>query len=329
MDSKYEISVVIPVFNRQGIVKKTIEGLNRQTIDSRRFEVIFVDDNSSDNTIESIKESIGNNITYKILKREINSGCASIPRNDGLSVAQGKYVFFIDSDDTIEPELLNDALSLAEKNKSDIVYIKIKSDTGRAVAIRPYRNGTIDNASIAKNHLLRSCAVFKLFNREFLEANKLRFPTDIKVGEDKIFMTYALAKAKKVSILANKAYINACAHEGEHLSRHGNLLDGFETRQKAIDYIATSDIELTKKEELYNAWLVLCIEALIRMSISKDRPVYFEYIFKKLAFAYNQYRELLDLSQIYKEYQDFIYPLLYGDMVGFVIKAKEFKNKSK
>ena len=327
MSRVFDVTIIVPVFNREKIIKNTIKGINQQTINKNRMEVIFVDDKSTDKTVQSIHEAIDEDIAYKILERQVNSGCASVPRNNGLTIASGKYVFFIDSDDTIEPDLLERALDLALKNDSDIVYIKIKSDTGRAVAVRPYKQAIVDDASISKNHLFRSCAVFKLFKLAFLRANNLKFPMDIKVGEDKIFMTYALTKAKKISILADKAYINVYAHPGDHLSRNGNILDGFETRQKAIDYIATANIDPIKRKQSYNAWLILCIEALIRMSTARSKPYNFDYIFKKLAFSYSQCKEMLDLNEIYKEYQEFVYPLLYGDIQAFLDKAKEFKKK--
>ena len=74
---KYDVSIIVPVYNRENLIKPCIESINSQTYDKSKWEVIFVDDASTDKTIETIETLIDKNINYRILKRPIGSGNAS------------------------------------------------------------------------------------------------------------------------------------------------------------------------------------------------------------------------------------------------------------
>ncbi|HED6130499.1 TPA: glycosyltransferase family 2 protein, partial [Campylobacter coli] len=71
MEIKYDISIIVPVYNRENLIKPCINSINAQTLDKSRWEVIFVDDASTDRSIEVIEELIDKNINYKIIKREV------------------------------------------------------------------------------------------------------------------------------------------------------------------------------------------------------------------------------------------------------------------
>ncbi|HGY7906217.1 TPA: glycosyltransferase family 2 protein, partial [Escherichia coli] len=183
-----DVSVVIPVHNREKLILKCINSLNNQTINKDRFEVIFVDDCSSDKSITAIEYNISPDINYRIIRREIGSGNASTPRNEGIKAAKGRYIFFMDSDDYIDETLLERGVHIADKNNSDIVYFKIASDGNREVPIRPYKVKIVDKADITKHHLLRSLTIFKFFRRNMLKEHNILFNPAITVAEDKIFM---------------------------------------------------------------------------------------------------------------------------------------------
>ena len=118
IDNSYDflISVIVPVYNREKIISNCVESINSQTLEKKLFEVIFVDDCSIDSTVTVINKFISKDINYKILNRPVGSGNASAPRNEGIKSAKGKYIFFLDSDDTINSDLLQDGLNCAQKN---------------------------------------------------------------------------------------------------------------------------------------------------------------------------------------------------------------------
>ncbi|MBR2148276.1 MAG: glycosyltransferase family 2 protein, partial [Campylobacter sp.] len=105
-EPQYDVSIIVPVHNREKLIIPCIKSINAQTYDKAKWEVIFVDDGSTDKSVEAIESLIDKKINYRIIKREIPSGNASAPRNEGIKASRAKYVFFLDSDDYIHPELL-------------------------------------------------------------------------------------------------------------------------------------------------------------------------------------------------------------------------------
>jgi len=95
--SEFSISVVIPNYNNSKYIKKCVESIFEQSY-SEIYEVIIVDDSSTDNSIQVIKELMGQYIKIRLISLEENSGVSN-SRNMGLSCVQTKYVTFIDADD--------------------------------------------------------------------------------------------------------------------------------------------------------------------------------------------------------------------------------------
>lgn len=96
------ISVIIPTYNRADLLPKTILSVKNQTY--KDIEIIVVDDASTDNTPEVVRDLLRDNDTY--IRLLTNSGSSSRPRNEGLKFAKGEYISFLDSDDWLEPTCL-------------------------------------------------------------------------------------------------------------------------------------------------------------------------------------------------------------------------------
>lgn len=111
------VSIITPAYNDEKFIGKTIESVLAQTY--KNFEMIIVDDCSTDNTcavVESYKDS-----RIKLLKNEMNSGPA-VSRNRAIAESQGKYVAFLDGDDMWFPEKLEKQITFMEKNNYDFSY---------------------------------------------------------------------------------------------------------------------------------------------------------------------------------------------------------------
>jgi len=97
------VSVIMPVYNRIGIVKHAIDSVLKQSY--KNFELIIIDDGSNDGTVELIESISNKDNRIKLIKHEENKGvCKS--RNDGLKIAKGEYIFYLDSDNTWKKEYL-------------------------------------------------------------------------------------------------------------------------------------------------------------------------------------------------------------------------------
>ncbi|EDP7437576.1 glycosyltransferase family 2 protein, partial [Campylobacter coli] len=224
MEIKYDVSIIVPVYNRENLIKPCIDSINAQTLDKSRWEVIFVDDASTDGSVEVIEKLINENINYRIIKREIPSGNASAPRNEGIKASLGKYVFFLDSDDYIDSKLLENGINIALKNDSDIVYFKMELNA-RTVTKRPFKHPIVDKADIEKNHLMRTLRIFKMFKTKMLRENNILFDVTVNVCEDMLFGATALLYAKNISILADRDYYFASLHDEPHLSKKKMTLE--------------------------------------------------------------------------------------------------------
>ena len=127
-----EISVIIPVYNVEKYLNECLDSVLAQTF--KDFEVICVNDGSTDNSPEILRQYADKDQRVKIVTQ--NNQGLSMARNNGLKEACGRYVYFVDSDDAIHPQCLEIAYSLAEKQQADLVcfsYIKMKEkipDTG-------------------------------------------------------------------------------------------------------------------------------------------------------------------------------------------------------
>lgn len=319
----YSISIVVPVYNREKLILKCIESLNNQTLSKECFEVIFVDDCSTDNTIAAIENFCLDTLNYTILKRPIGSGNACAPRNDGIKKSKGRYIFFLDSDDYIAEDCLEKSLKFAEECQSDVTYIKIVSDTENprkhSIPVRPFKKGSIAKADITKNHLMRSNASFKFYKREFILKNRFIFDQSLPLREDKLFNLQILSRTNKVSILADKDYIFVTAHDGEHLSRvQHDILSEVILYLNGYNWIYTSDLENNHLEKLFNAWTLLICERLISIVKSnkineKDKIKFFERALVNARLDIHQLNE----SMFYKHLKKYIPSIVKKNYLEF------------
>jgi glycosyltransferase involved in cell wall biosynthesis len=111
-ENKATISVIVPAYNAEATVKKTLESVASQTYSN--WECIIVDDGSKDNTSAVVKDFIGNDTRFKLITIK-NSGVC-VARNTAVSNSTGKYLFPLDGDDYIHPKCLEKCMDVFEKN---------------------------------------------------------------------------------------------------------------------------------------------------------------------------------------------------------------------
>ena len=114
-----DLSIVLPIYNVEKYIKKCLESITAQNF--KNFEVLCIDDCGTDNSIKITQEFVQKDSRFKIIKHENNRGL-SAARNTGIDNATGKYILFIDSDDWIENNLLEQIVIAFEQNKTDSVW---------------------------------------------------------------------------------------------------------------------------------------------------------------------------------------------------------------
>lgn len=157
MQTNLHFSIVIPTYNRASFIQKTIQSVLDQTY--QNFEVIIVDDGSTDNTEEIVASIKDSRLTYFKKKNEERARA----RNFGANLAKGKYVNFLDSDDTLYPTHLSQALKMIEINdfpeifhlNFDIYHVA----SNKAVPAKDI-HGNLNLSLVKKGNLLSCNGVF-------------------------------------------------------------------------------------------------------------------------------------------------------------------------
>lgn len=185
----YKISIVMPIFNAEKYIERSFKSILNQTMDLNDIEVIMVDDNSTDNTSNIVKEYENRYSNFKAIYHEKNSGGCAIPRNSGLKVASGKYIMFLDPDDEYALDMCETLYDKIEEKKVDIVKCNIEMvyptfSRQDYSYDRKKQEITIDCNNDLPTHTSSVCNA--IHRKKFLDDNNLRFK-NLKNAEDIIF----------------------------------------------------------------------------------------------------------------------------------------------
>lgn len=196
------ISIIIPVYNAGLTLEETLKSIESE-IESNpelELEIIAVDDGSTDNSLE-ILNKWASRIPLRIEKLT-HSGSPAGPRNRGIQVAQGDYLFFLDADDVLLPNGLSSALGFAEIHKSDVVVCRLKSLDGRG-APRGMHSENFGIVRLENSRIYWSLNPMKLFKRELISNNGILFESGLGRDEDQPFVFQAYLHANNISVLSN------------------------------------------------------------------------------------------------------------------------------
>lgn len=197
-----DVSVIIGAYNAMPYLTRCLDSAVGQSIGPGRMEVIAVDDGSTDGTGAELDRFAA---AYGPLVRVVhqpNSGGPAAPRNAGLELARGRFVFFLDADDYLGPEALERLSAAADTHGSDVVLGRAVGVGGRHAPRSMFRR-SVGRTSVFDSRVYWSLNPMKLFRRELIERTGLRFRTDLTIGEDQPFTAAAYLRAAAVSVVAD------------------------------------------------------------------------------------------------------------------------------
>lgn len=208
------VSIVIPFYNGAHFIDNCLNCATRQ-FEKYNYEVILINDGSTDNSLEILKPWIEKYRNIYIISTE-NRGVSNA-RNIGIDRAQGEYVWFMDVDDLMSHGALEKIYEYAVLHNLDVTYFgleKLNMDeihNFKSISINiPNDIKTINGIEFLKfTHGLiweYACSVQYLFKRNLLERSKIRFVTDLIYSEDLHFMWHTLPNVKRMRILPIKPY---------------------------------------------------------------------------------------------------------------------------
>jgi glycosyltransferase involved in cell wall biosynthesis len=194
-----DVTVIVAVYNPGRYIDECVESLLNQSLPSDRYEVIFVDDGSTDET-PALLDDLAARHSNVMVRHEPASGWSGRPRNVALGLARGDYVFICDHDDWLGPEALERMVGYARRTGADVVAPKVVGHARGSPTIVFERN--LEAADVANSPVMSGLAPHKLFRRQFLLDHDLRFQEGRRF-EDQVFVASAYLLASRISVLAD------------------------------------------------------------------------------------------------------------------------------
>ena len=251
-----KVSIAIPVYNAGNHIHAALDSLQNQTMPKADFEIICVNDQSTDDSeavIKRYQEKMDNLI---LINREENSGGPMIPRNDAIRAARGKYLLFLDNDDFIGKETLERFYKAAEKHQSDVIFGKYVGVNGRGVPQSQFKRGNRPKADILKDNLVFTLAPHKMFRLSFLRENGFEFHPKAVVGEDQLFVMQCYIRAKVITVLADYDYYYVVSRGNENLSlKYFPAEEFFFSFNRIMEFIEASDLNSLYKKKVKMAFI--------------------------------------------------------------------------
>lgn len=302
------LSIIVPVYNVELYLKKCVESLLNQDIPLSEYEIILVDDGSTDSSghiCDSFVEKHGN---IRVIHRQ--NGGLSAARNTGIAAARGKYIQLIDSDDYLNPNVLRGILCQIEKQDLDILRINYQNVNAAGVIFDPnkyskpfvdYSEEVCDGFSFLDERLGYACyAVQFIVRASLLQQERYLFREGI-LFED-------VEWTPRIILIADRIASNPCVvynylYRDESITRTSDL----EKKRKKIDnqFLLIDALSLQANEFRNVKWfegMISQISLAILYSVSRffpeKRKFYIDVLKKKRVFPLSTYHATV--SQIRK-----------------------------
>ena len=245
------MTVIVPVYNPGPYIEQLVDSLLGQTLDG--IELVLVDDGSTDGTAERLDALALQHDHIKVAHIP-NSGWPGRPRNVGLDMATGEFVFFADNDDWLEPEALERMYGMALTDDADIVVGKVVGH-GKVVPRGIFRENR--HALSAKDAFLFGLLTpHKLFRRSLLTEHGLRFPEGRRPLEDHVLVVPAFFHARRIALVADyPCYHWVLRRDRENASAEPSDMDAFHASvAEVLDLVDAHTEPGELRDRLYMRW---------------------------------------------------------------------------
>lgn len=254
------ISIILPVYNVEDYLRECLESLLAQTY--KNFELIIINDGSTDNSLSIINEYENKFEQIKIITQK-NKGLSEA-RNAGYSSIKGKYTYFLDSDDFILEETFENLISLAEDNQLDLVKFDAYSFTEKNLDFKMTNYSSKkylqENKVYNRNEYLKAIeknfmpAVWMyLIKTEIIKNNDLAFKKDL-LHEDEIFTVQLLKYCNRIMYDSNQ-YFRRRYRKNSIMT--GNITKNIKSTQAKLQIIKIFKdlMDMSPDDKLYNQFV--------------------------------------------------------------------------
>ena len=307
-----KVSVVVPVYNAQKYLQQCLDSIRGQSL--KEIEIICLDDGSTDNSLEILRANAECDDRIRVIHNE-NQGPAAT-RNQGMQMAQGKYLSFLDADDFFESDMLEIVVQTADKNEADITIFDVydyddqtsEIQQNGGFLVKKYLPDTevfsaLDIPEYIYN-ITMGCAWNKLYRKEFIRESGLEFQ-NIRRVEDAFFAMTANVEAKRI-----------CCVDRRLIYYRRNIEGSQQGRNTATPELMFAAVEACRKhlkkkgifeifEKSFNNW---ALENLLWDALNMKSAGALETAYEKLR---TEYLQTLGLENLEKEYfyKEYFYKL--------------------
>lgn len=237
MDSDALVTIVVPIYNGEPYIKHCVEQIQAQTY--KNLEVIFVNDGSTDNTIEVAEKAIRDDNRFILINKE--NGGTSTTRNKGIDNAHGKYIAFFDCDDEYDPDMIFILVSEMEKRNADMVscgyYFKVQAGEQTYLEEKSYPDRYFPDFNSMKDEYVAiwDSDMFyniwnKLYRMEVIEKYGIRYREGHVYTEDRVFNRAFISKCRGIVMIDKCLYYYIRERSGSTSERYWEK--NFEVRDK-------------------------------------------------------------------------------------------------
>lgn len=300
------ISVIIPMYNVEKYLNDCILSVLNQSY--QNFEIICIDDCSSDSSVDIIRRYMKFDERIKLFQNETNKG-QGFSRNVGLSHAEGDYVFFLDADDWIDLNTFEILHNFANENSLDVLIFKLINyyDESNDFGLENYYSMHYMDKYLLKifnQYDLNKHTIFalpngpcnKLYSKEFLDKNGIRFPNERLIQEDTPFFFECMIKANKVSIIDNYFYNRRRRDSSTMTLTNKRLFDNLEISRIILNiFLDNLDIYEHYKSEIFN-YLFHALKLKYELIDDEFKSEFFiesKLLFEEFAFEYGLYLDMI------------------------------------
>lgn len=251
------VSVIMPVYNVEKYLRECMESVINQTLED--IEIICINDGSTDNSLSILEEYRKKDNRITVISQE-NRGL-SAARNVGMKNAKGKYIYFIDSDDYLELNALEELSRVSDENDADMTIFKLRKfdDETKEILLSKYydmvdieaanKNRVITYRDIKKHlYTMVASAPAKLFRRDFIR--DMEFPEGL-IFEDNVFFIETMLKAERVFIYDEYFYNRRIRSDSITTSYFDKFTDSIEIGNLLVDVTKKAGHYEEMKEYLY------------------------------------------------------------------------------
>lgn len=337
-----KVSIIIPVYNAEVTIEKCLKSIINQSY--KNIEIIVVNDGSTDKTENLILKYCEEDRRIMLINQN-NSGVSNA-RNNGIKLATGDFILFVDSDDWLDNNMIEKMIEIAQREKTDVVRCnffdeKIKKICvpdmynlkNRRIVSKDYESELVREHFLLAKEPIKNLVMLLLIKKEFLINNMIYFDENLYMMEDVVFYQKIINSSKSIYFMNEPLYhymenSNSVTNNPE---KYLKMISGIIITNKFLIEYMKKNNTLKNNEKLINANHMRIIIIYIYYIFSNKGKKEFKRVmcdlYKNVDFTRILYNS--DLSQISKQFKLFFFCIKKKNffLTQILFKLKKYKER--